>query len=874
MVLGGSTTLTARFAVMKFRPAGLPSTLVSRGGLGGRLSGGAARRLTVVVGSAGAGKSVLLAEWAAGRPAGLTAWLSCDGADADPVRFWAGFVEAVRAVDPAFGADALELLAMDGAMSADVIASIANDAAALPAGSAIVADDFHFAAAAAARHMTDLVEHWPAGTVQLVLASRFDPPLRQHRLRMSGQLCELRDEDLYFSLGESRDLLANFGVQVPAAQLEQLHQASEGWPAAVQMAALSLRGAADPGRVARALQVRSHTIADYFIAEVLDQQPPEVVQFMLDTSILGELTPAACAAVTGRHDTAAMLRRIDTAHLFLIALDDEQETFRYHRLVRQVLHAELRARDRDREPALHQRAAEHYEQTGDTSRATRHFLGARQVSRALDLMQDRVITDFLQNPNLPGALDLTLITPATLTDTPNQLLTVAANLLIRGDITHAGGYLDLLAETTELAPVEPRLAGRLAAMQCFYYGLTGQLTAAESAAGRARAVQEQTQPTGEWDAAVPLVMMRLYASLADVKAVEREVDAALAIPTLTEPARLVLLPGSQALAWFEAGHLGDASAAAHTAADDARRLGFDTHFFTVDYLRTLAGLALERRALDTAEHLTEQAISITEHQRPIFEYLTLLDRAAIWAARGQISQALATVDSARAVLSGTRSPLLARADETEALLRLSLGDLRSPAKLATRLPAAQRAILLARIALAAGDHHAAREHLQSPSLGNLTPRRALVRELLLAGTAIERGDPMTAGALGAVLHSARGEGFINTVVTTAPQVTSYLIEHAGQRQADPFADQVTAAARQARAAQPHAFQPGHVLAEPLTAAEQRILELLPGSTYLQMADTLYISRNTVKTHLRSIYHKLGATSRSQAIERALELRLL
>jgi len=838
------------------------------------LSGGAGKRLTVVVGSAGAGKSVVLADWAAGRPAGSTAWLSCDGADADPVRFWAGFVEAPRAVEPAFGADALELLAMDGVMSADVIASIANDAARLPAGCAIVVDDFHFAAAGAARHMTDLVEHWPAGTVQLVLASRFDPPLRQHRLRMSGQLCELRDEDLYFSLDESRALLANFGVEVDAGQLELLHQRSEGWPAALQMAALSLRGASDPGRIARALEVRSHTIADYFIAEVLDQQPPEVVQFMLDTSILGQLNPAACAAVTGRHDTAAMLRRIDTAHLFLVALDDGQETFRYHRLVRQVLHAELRARDRDRELLLHQRAAEYFEQAGDTGRATRHFLAAREVSRALDLMQDRVVTDFLQNPALPGALDLTMVTPTALADSPSQLLTVAADLLIRGDTTHAGEYLDHLAEATEDAPLEPKLAGRLAAMQCFYYGLTGQLTAAEGAAGRARALQERTQPADEWDAAVPLVMMRLYASLADVKAVEREVDAALASSVLTEPARLVLLPGTQALAWFEAGHLADASAAAGAADAEAGRLGFGQHFFAVDYLRTLAGLALERRDLDTAERLTEQAISITERRRPIFEFLALLDRAAVWAARGQISQALATVDSARAVLSGTRSPLLARADETEALLRLSLGDLRSPAELATRLPAAQRAILLARIALAAGDHHAAREHLQSSSLGDLTPRRALVRELLLAGTAIERGDPMTASALGAALHSARGEGFINTIVTTAPQVTSYLIEHAAQRQADPFASQVTAAARQARAAQPHAFQPGHVLAEPLTAAEQRILELLPGSTYLQMADILYISRNTVKTHLRSIYHKLGATSRLQAIERAFELRLL
>jgi LuxR family maltose regulon positive regulatory protein len=369
-------------------------------------------------------------------------------------------------------------------------------------------------------------------------------------------------------------------------------------------------------------------------------------------------------------------------------------------------------------------------------------------------------------------------------------------------------------------------------------------------------------------------MMRLYASLEDVKAVEREVDAALASPGLSEPARLLLLPSARALAWYEAGHLADAGAAAHTAAEVAERLGFGQHFFAVDYLRVQAGLALERRDLDAAEHLTEQAISITEHQRPVFEYLALLDRAAIWAARGQISEALATLDSARSVLSGTRSPLLARADEAEAVLRLSLGDLRTPTTLTTRLPAVRRTTLLARIALAEGDPHAAREHLQSPVLGDLTPRRALVRELLLAATAIERGDPAAASILGSALHSARGEGFINTVVTTAPQVTSYLVEYPGGLHADPFVDQLTAAASQVRATQPRAFAPGRVLAEPLTAAEQRILELLPGSTYLQMADTLYISRNTVKTHLRSIYHKLGATSRSQAIERALELRLL
>src|SRR6266571_4035580 len=318
----------ARFALAKFRPTTLPTTLLTRPTLLGRLEAGASQRLTVVVGSAGAGKSVLLSSWTAARDGAVTSWLSCDEADADPVRFWTAFIEAPRAVVPGFGADAAELLVMDGAMSADVTASIANDAAKLPAGSAIVVDDFHAAAAAAAGAMTDLVERWPAATAQLVLAGRVAPPLRLHRLRMSGELCELRDRDLYLSLAESSALLANFGVQVAAGELALLHQRSEGWAAALQMAALTLRGTKDPVQVARALDIRSHSVAEYFIGEVLEQQPPEVVSFMLETSVLDELTAEACAAVTGRTDAAALLRGIDSGNLFIVALDDDRTSYR------------------------------------------------------------------------------------------------------------------------------------------------------------------------------------------------------------------------------------------------------------------------------------------------------------------------------------------------------------------------------------------------------------------------------------------------------------------------------------------------------------------------------------------------------------------
>jgi LuxR family maltose regulon positive regulatory protein len=870
MAEGTTAGRGVRFALAKFRPPTLPATLVARPALHGLLSSGAGRLLTVVIGSAGAGKSVLLADWAAARPPGTTSWLSCDQADADPVRFWSGFIEAPRINEPGFGADAADLLAMDGSVSADVTASIANDAAKLPAGSAIILDDFHFAPT---RDMTDLLERWPAKTVQLVLSSRSDPPLRQHRLRMSGDLCEIRDRDLYFSLAESRDLLAKLGAQLSDSDLAVLHERSEGWVAALQMAALSLRGTGDPAHVARALDVGNRPLAEYFVSEVLDQQPPEVARFMLDMSVVGVLTADACAAVTGRQDAAAMLRGLDTAHLFLVALDDDRTSFRYHHLVRQVLRAELRARDPAREQALQLQAGEWFESRGETRRAAHHFLTARQADRALAVLQDGVVPDYLRQPVLPTPPDLSAIDPALLIDVPERLLALAADLVLGGDTARSGQYLDLL-ERAQKIPVASGLAGRFAVIRSYHYGVTGQLDRAVQSAETARAIQDRTRLTDEWNAAIPAILIRVYNCLEDFTAVEREAAAALAAPDVTEPVKLVMVPGALALAWFESGRLDRAADAAEAAHAEARRLGFSQHFFAVDHLRVLCGLALERRDLDSAEHLAERALSITEQRRPVFEFLALLDRARIWAARGMTRDALTTVAAARQILAGTGTALLSRADELEAQIRLSLGDLRFPAEMAGGLPAARGSLLRASIALAAGEHCAAREHLRSASLDEATPRQALVREILLAATAIECGDPAAASILGGVVHAARQQGFLNTVVSTAPQVASYLIEHAPELRSDSFLERLTAAAIEERAAQPAAAQHGRPLPEPLTAAEHRILELLPTSTYLQMAATLYVSRNTVKTHLRSIYQKLGVASRSEAIQRAIDLRLL
>ncbi len=866
---------TPRFAVAKFRPPPLPATVVPRPTLHDRLRAGAGRQLTVVVGSAGAGKSVLLSNWTAERSPDVTAWLSCDEADANPVRFWTGFIEAPRLAAPEFGTDAADLLAMDGVVSADVTASIANDAARLPAGSAVVVDDFHYASPAVSGLMTDLVERWPADSAQLVLASRVDPAVRLHRLRMAGQLCELRDRDLSFSATESRDLLANFGVDIADADLALLHQRSEGWAAALQMAALSLRSAADPARAARALELNGHAIAEYFIAEVLDQQPPDMAGFVLDIAVLGTLTAEACAAVSGRQDAAALLRAIDAASLFVVPLDEQRTTFRFHHLVHQLLRAELRARDPDREQAVQLRAAEWFETAGDARRAARHFLTARRIDRALDLLDERGVTSFLRDPALPPPLDLGMIDPELAAQAPGRLLGLTMDLLVSGDTARGGEYVDLLERAWPAIPPHPGLAARFAGVRAAHHMTNGEAAAAAREVLAARVFWEQAQLDDDWTAGAPMILLRAYTWLEDYAAVDREAAIALATPGLAGPVQAVLVPGAQALAWFEAGRLTAAADAADAAAAAARRLGFEQHFFAVDCLRALAGLALERRDFDAAEQFAEQALSISEGgRRPAFESVALLDRAAVWAARGQVRPALATIGQARLALAGTGSELLARADELEAVLRLSLGDPDTPATLADQLPAAPRALLRARIALATGDHQAAQHHLQAPGMADLTPRRDLVRRVLLAAAAIERDDPRTAGLIGGMLDTARRGGFLHTVVTTAPQVTNYLAAHSAQLRPDPFTRQLIAAALEAHAPQPGAASPGRPMADPLTPAEKRVLQLLPASTYEQIAATLYISRSTVKTHLRSIYSKLGVISRVQAIERAVDLRIL
>ena len=253
---------------------------------------------------------------------GQLAWLSCDVADADPVRFVAAIIEALRRASgqPDIGEDARQLLSLDGEVSADAVAALADDLEGPDGVEVLVVDDFHLTGTAGADALALLLEYRPA-SLQLVVASRVDPQLRLHRMRANQELVELRERDLSFSADEARAFLSGFGVRLSEPDLAVVYRRSEGWVAGLQMAAISIQQSPDPASAAGRVELHRHSVAGYFLDEVLYRQPPEVVEFMLATSVLDELSVPACTALCGP-GSAALLQLVYRAHMFVTVLDE------------------------------------------------------------------------------------------------------------------------------------------------------------------------------------------------------------------------------------------------------------------------------------------------------------------------------------------------------------------------------------------------------------------------------------------------------------------------------------------------------------------------------------------------------------------------
>lgn len=361
-------------------------------------------RLVLISAPAGFGKTTLLSQWLASREtadpdqartrhARRIAWLSLDGADADLRQFLTDLIAALQTASPEVGADALAMMDNDrNFQTGAVLVSLVNDLDALAGPTVIALDDYQVVDAPAVHEaVTFLLDQLPP-QVTLAITTRADPPLPLSRLRARGELVELRAEDLRFTVDEADAFLNQvMGLGLEPALVAALEARTEGWAAGLQLAALSARGHGGNGGgvegFVEAFTGSHRFVLDYLVEEVLGNAPDGVRQFLLDTSVLEQLTGPLCEALTGRSDGTQMLETLDRGNMFLVPLDDQLRWYRYHHLFGDALRARLLAQHPDRVPGLHRAASEWHAEHGTLADAVGHAIAAGDSEHAADLVE-------------------------------------------------------------------------------------------------------------------------------------------------------------------------------------------------------------------------------------------------------------------------------------------------------------------------------------------------------------------------------------------------------------------------------------------------------------------------------------------------------
>ena len=433
--------------------------VVPRPGLFERL--GASARVTVLSAPPGSGKTVLLRSWIdePGR-AGRVAWVAVGRGEQDPQRFWLSVLGALRGTSAGSGL-VRELTAAPDLDGWAVVERLLKDLTPLADRLWLVIDDMHELRSAEALAQLELLVMRAPPELRFVLATRHDLRLGLHRLRLEGELSEIRTADLQFTQAEARELLTAAGVALPEPALAMLHERAEGWAAGLRLAALSLAGHEDPERFAAEFSGSERTVADYLLAEVLERQPDEVRRLLLRTSVLERVSGPLADALTGGSGGERMLAELEQANAFVVSLDAGRSWFRYHHLFADLLQLALRRTTPGEVTALHGAAAGWFAEHGFPVEAIRHAQAAQDWGLAARLLAD----------NWPGlhlggqAATVHVILaafPAGATAADAELATVAAaDELAQGSLEEAERLLGLAARRFEgPASVPPLQAGR------------------------------------------------------------------------------------------------------------------------------------------------------------------------------------------------------------------------------------------------------------------------------------------------------------------------------------------------------------------------------------------------------------------------------
>lgn len=846
-------------AATKFTVPARPARFVQRGRLLTALDDGATVPLTVVVGVPGAGKSALLASWLHDRPQMPSVWFSCDSRDADPEMFWHALCAALTHARPDHWLDMAELLEEPEPDLGDVAIAVVNDLLDLGEKVVIVIDDFQFAADAAPSLVT-LIERLPTGC-RVVVGSRTEPQLALHRLRAHGQVHEVRDPELRLTTCEVADVLDEFGIGLSATEIELLANRTEGWIAGVQMAAVSLRDHSDRDRFLADLAKSPRAITDFLGTEVLDGQPVDVRRFLLATSVLDVLEPASCAAVTERGDASTMLGCLEERNLFLISLG--LDTYRYHHLFAELLRHHLRAEEPDLERALHRRAAAFFVEADDPESAIDHLLAAGAEEEAFEVLRSNLVDAFYQGDGrTPRRLfsrferSSSAIDPAHL---PDLALAVAAS----GPTGAAEPWIS--RATAHSADLSDEHLSRVAIARALVAMRDGE--AAEIERALASCPAPEGLPDQERYGYIPSLLARSRLWLGDARGARDICERVLEAADRQSALHVVMACG---LAWVACveGQLTEAKDVADRALASAQTLGLTGHPVTVEALCAQGRVAFERGDLALAEQVLEQAVSVSEDVRPAFAAESQLVLARVWLTQGLASDATDGVARARALLrTNSTSPLVALCDAFDVRIAVDTGRLDHAAEAVRSLAPGIRATLLrARIGLAAARFEQARDEVASCE--PVTMRQRLDVALLGARIAHGLGSDDADERLGAVIDLARVEGFVVVLADDLAELRPQLLHLLRAGRVGMYEQAVLDRIERGLPTSLSTGGEGGLLSE----REMTVLRYLPSRlTNQEIASEIFVSTNTVKTHVRRIYQKLGVSSRTEAIAEARRL---
>jgi LuxR family maltose regulon positive regulatory protein len=890
--------------------------LVPRSRLVERLEAGLDRKLVLVSAPAGFGKTTLLSECAA-RCRLPISWLSLDERDNDLTWFWTYVIAALQTLDDGVGTTVLEALQTPQTLPNETLLSqLINQIADLSEPLALILDDLHaITNPQIHEQLVFFVEHAPA-QMRLVVSSRADPPWPLARWRARGQVVELRTDDLRFTAAETAAFLhETMGLDLSPEDVAALGARTEGWIAGLQLAALSMQGR-DAVSFVRAFSGSHRYILDYLVEEVLDRQAPGIQEFLLQTSILERLTAPLCDAVrfglaeshgTSRgEDSQAILEQLEQANLFLVPLDDERRWYRYHRLFADLLRSRLQQDHGERVSTLYRRASAWCETQGLISEAVGHALAAGDIERVARMARQNVLAMMDHGELRTMARWLDALPEETLRSQPWLCIAQAWPLAYAG----RGDAVEPLLQDAEQALMDcaegdegerRRIAGHLAAIRAYVEGGRGDLSrAAELAREALTWLPGEDSMARGWAAYHLGFMMRMKG---DLQVAAQALDEATAIGQAVGDSHVAVLAlGELGVLRMQQGRLREAVANYRNAlalADDyARRSG--RRLPATGYVLTrLSGVLREWNLLEAAIQHAQDGLDLCQQ----WQQADALLEAYLHLARALLAPGDA--DGARQALRGAMqvaretSPWFTMYAEAQAM-RMGLAERATDTDLTVWMaqwvektglsPDDELCFqyelmyrMLARIPIEQGDLDKGVGLLaRLLSVVELAEAEGHALEILvLQAMALEtqgRKDQALA-TLARALALGEPEGYVRTFIDEGPQMGQLLRRAVLHGIAVDYAGKLLAALEEeaTKGATPLSVseEAGFPMVEPLSPRETEVLRLLTTRlSHAEMAEELVVSVNTVRSHVKNIYSKLGVHSRMEAVECARELGLL